>query len=62
MRLLQLVMTAVLALVATPSPARLPSEAPPLPLPDPGTYTVVHASTVQALANAVGNRYCSGMR
>jgi len=35
--------------------ARLPVEAPPLPPPDPGVYTIVNVATAQALADACWN-------
>ncbi len=49
-----LVVAAALSLTAA-AEARLPSEAPPLPPPDPGTYTVIHVTTVQQLADACWN-------
>lgn len=35
--------------------ARLPGDAPPLPAPDPATFTIVYVSTVQQLADACWN-------
>ena len=41
--------------LAVPVEGRLPVEAPPLPPPDPGTYTIVHVDTAQELADACWN-------
>ncbi len=38
--------------VAVPVEGRLPAEAPPLPPPDPGVFTIVHVDTAQELADA----------
>jgi hypothetical protein len=46
---------AVLLLVAAPAAARLPAEAPPLPPPDPGEFTIVEVDTAQELADACWN-------
>ncbi|MCG8459672.1 MAG: right-handed parallel beta-helix repeat-containing protein [Holophagales bacterium] len=44
-----------LLLAAVPSMARLPSDAPPLPSPDPEVYTLLTVSTAQELADACWN-------
>lgn len=41
--------------VAVSASARLPSDAPPLPPPDPGQYTIVEVDTAQELADACWN-------
>ncbi len=48
---------ASLVVVLGPGRARaaLPGEAPPLPPPDPGVYTIVNVSTMQELADACWN-------
>ena len=48
-------LAAVLLLAAAPASARLPSEAPPLPPPDPGVFTIVEVDTAQELADACWN-------
>ena len=40
---------------SAPVASRLPVQAPPLPPPDSGEYTIVHVDTAQALANACWN-------
>ncbi|MEZ5330604.1 MAG: hypothetical protein R2991_00825 [Thermoanaerobaculia bacterium] len=42
-------------LLAAPVAARLPSEAPPLPPPDPGAWDIVEVDTAQELADACWN-------
>jgi hypothetical protein len=42
-------------LAATAAQARLPSAAPPLPPPDPGSFTIFHVDTAQELADACWN-------
>jgi hypothetical protein len=41
--------------LAAPAPARLPSQAPALPPPDPGRYEIVQVDTPQELADACWN-------
>ena len=41
-----------IVLAAAPAAARLPSDAPPLPPPDPGEFTIVEVDTAQELADA----------
>jgi len=49
-----LVLISILAF-APPTDALGPSDAPPLPLPDPGIYTIVEVDTAQELADACWN-------
>lgn len=42
-------------LATTSADARVPSDAPPLPPPDPGVFTIVDVSTAQELADACWN-------
>lgn len=45
----------VVLLVSMPGQARRPTDAPPLPPPDPGLYEIVEVDTAQELANACWN-------
>jgi len=47
--------TMILLVAAGAAHARLPADAPPLPPPDPGVFTVVQVDTVQELADACWN-------
>ena len=42
-------------LATAPMGARVPADAPPLPAPDPGVFTIVEVSTAQELADACWN-------
>ncbi len=42
-------------MLAAPTGARVPSDAPPLPPPDPGVFTIVEVATAQELADACWN-------
>jgi hypothetical protein len=53
-RLVSLLVTITLG-AATAADARWPSEAPPLPPPDPGAFTIVNVTTAQELADACWN-------
>ncbi len=48
-------LAAVWLLAVAPAAARLPADAPPLPPPDPGVFTIVEVSTAQELADACWN-------
>lgn len=43
---------AAIALLPISAAARLPAQAPPLPMPDPNHYSIIHVDSAQALAQA----------